>query len=107
MNSNDASTSIARREAASPGKEVCKAEFVSLPLDHWDANAGTYQNRFWVSEANYTQGVPAGVRSTLGKLFLEKFHAKAGTSASACSVSSHSKAVAGVLMLIGVGTDSP
>lgn len=38
--------------------EDIKAEYVTLPLDHWDADAGTYQNRFWASEQYYKPGGP-------------------------------------------------
>jgi hypothetical protein len=38
--------------------EDVKTEYVILPLDHWDANAGTYKNRFWASEQYYKPGGP-------------------------------------------------
>lgn len=34
------------------------AEYVTLPLDHRDANAGTYENRFWASEQYHEPGGP-------------------------------------------------
>src|SRR6195952_2704603 len=38
--------------------EDINTEYVTLPLDHWDANAGTYKNRFWASEQYYKPGGP-------------------------------------------------
>lgn len=31
---------------------------MTLPLDHWNVNAGTYENRFWASEQYYEPGGP-------------------------------------------------
>ncbi|KAF2403307.1 peptidase S28 [Trichodelitschia bisporula] len=38
--------------------EAITAETVQLPVDHWDPDAGTFPNRFWVSETHYKPGGP-------------------------------------------------
>ncbi|OJJ95915.1 hypothetical protein ASPACDRAFT_1875474 [Aspergillus aculeatus ATCC 16872] len=35
-----------------------KDEYVSIPIDHNNASAGTYRNRFWVSDEFYQAGKP-------------------------------------------------
>ncbi|KAL0256560.1 hypothetical protein SLS55_008955 [Diplodia seriata] len=39
--------------AASNTTEVINPEFVTLPLDHFGSDAGTFENRFWVAESGY------------------------------------------------------
>jgi hypothetical protein len=46
-----------RRRQANPAAQI-QTEWASLPLDHWDATAGTFLNRFWVTEENYKPGGP-------------------------------------------------
>ncbi|OJD40302.1 serine family s28 [Diplodia corticola] len=39
--------------AANNTTEVINPEFVTLPLDHFGPDAGTFENRFWVAESGY------------------------------------------------------
>ncbi|GLB01643.1 hypothetical protein AtubIFM57258_000052 [Aspergillus tubingensis] len=41
-----------------------ETEYVTIPLDHDNASAGTYQNRFWVSDEFYEPGSPIFVYDT-------------------------------------------
>jgi hypothetical protein len=50
-------TKLAKQQPPGP----IPAEYIQLPLDHWNADAGTYQNRYWVSDANYKPGGPVFV----------------------------------------------
>jgi Serine carboxypeptidase S28 len=49
-----------RRRQAKPEAKF-QTEWARLPLDHWDASAGTFLNRFWVTEENYKPGGPVFV----------------------------------------------
>ncbi|PYH92963.1 hypothetical protein BO71DRAFT_455971 [Aspergillus ellipticus CBS 707.79] len=70
-----------------------EAEYITIPLDHDNVSAGTYQNRFWVNDEFFEPGKPimlydvgetnaeatayAHLTSSLSffKLMLEEFHA--------------------------------
>jgi hypothetical protein len=52
--------SLERRGANTTSAPI-SAEYFELPLDHWDPDAGTYANRYWVSTTYYKPGGPVFV----------------------------------------------